>query len=127
MGILSVILVVVFSVNALLLIFIVLIQDEQGDGIGGLFGGGSSSAFGSTSGNFLTRLTTILGASFLVISLALGWLNRSVDGDDLIRAARTRSASENSGEWWITAEEEEATATPSEAPGVDLEPSTQPE
>ncbi len=105
MGILGIILLIIFVITALLLIFIVLIQDDQGDGIGGLFGGGSSSAFGSSAGNVLTRFTTILGAIFLVSSFGLAWLNRSGSESDLIRAARTQSATENSSEWWSGEEE----------------------
>ena len=55
MGLLGIILLIIFVICALLLIFMVLIQDDQGEGIGGLFGGGSSTAFGSSAGNVLTR------------------------------------------------------------------------
>ena len=41
MTIVSGILLVIFVISSLLLIAIVLIQDEQGEGMGGLFGGGS--------------------------------------------------------------------------------------
>lgn len=100
MGILGIILLIIFIVCALLLIFMVLIQDDQGEGIGGLFGGGSSSTFGSTAGNVLTRFTTILGAIFLIISLSLAWINRSGADSDLIKTARSQSAAEASTEWW---------------------------
>jgi len=68
---------ILFAIIAILLTFVVLIQDEQGEGIGGLFGGGSSTAFGSRSGNVLTRFTGILAAVFFVVCLLLGLLNRS--------------------------------------------------
>ena len=99
MGILGIILLVIFVITALLLIFMVLIQDDQGDGIGGLFGGSSSSAFGSTAGNVLTRFTTILGAIFLITSLSLAWINRSGAEGDLAKTARTQSAAEST-DWW---------------------------
>ena len=41
---LSILLMVLFVISAILLIGIVLLQDEQGDGMGGLFGGGSGAA-----------------------------------------------------------------------------------
>ena len=47
----------------------------------------------------------ILGAIFLVSSFGLAWLNRSGSESDLIRAARTQSATENSSEWWSGEEE----------------------
>ena len=112
MGILGIILLIIFVISALLLVFMVLIQDDQGEGIGGLFGGGSSSAFGSTTGNVLTRFTTILGALFLIVSLGLAWINRSVADDDLIKTARVQTTTEGTSEWWKADEEPE-----SEEPG----------
>lgn len=99
MGILEIILVVIFVITALLLILIVLLQDEQGEGLGGLFGGGSSAAFGSRSGNVLTRFTSILGAVFLVCSFSLAWLSRTVEEGDVLGAAR-RSGTVETEEWW---------------------------
>jgi preprotein translocase subunit SecG len=72
----SIILMVFFVVIAVLLILLVLVQNEEGDSLGGIFAGGSGSAFGSRSGNVLTRATTILGALFLILSLGFALLNR---------------------------------------------------
>lgn len=66
-----------FVIVSILLILIVLIQNEDGDSLGGIFAGGSGSAFGSRSGNVLTRATSILGALFLVISFSLAVINRT--------------------------------------------------
>ena len=49
MGVLSIVLLVFFIIAALLLILLVLIQNEEGDSLGGIFAGGSASAFGSRS------------------------------------------------------------------------------
>ena len=76
MSALSIVLLVFFVLIAILLILLVLIQNEEGDSLGGIFAGGSGSAFGSRSGNVLTRATTVLGALFLVLSLGLALLNR---------------------------------------------------
>lgn len=70
-------LLVVFVIIAVLLILLVLVQSEEGDSLGGIFAGGSSSAFGSRSGNVLTKTTSILGAIFLVLCLSLALLNRA--------------------------------------------------
>jgi preprotein translocase subunit SecG len=105
MGVLSVLLLVFFVIAAILLILLVLIQNEEGDNLGGIFAGGSASAFGSRSGNVLTRATTILGTLFLIISFSLALINRTPGGTGVERAARQLST-EASGDWWQEQEEE---------------------
>jgi preprotein translocase subunit SecG len=100
MSIVSGILLVIFVISSLLLIAIVLIQDEQGEGIGGLFGGGSSTPFGSRSGNVLTRITSILGAIFILTSFGLAWMSRTPESGDVVGAARRQQAAETTLEWW---------------------------
>jgi len=58
-----------------------MIQDEQGEGLGGIFGGGSSTPFGSRAGNVLTRFTTIFAILFLFGSFMLAWMNRTKESD----------------------------------------------
>jgi preprotein translocase subunit SecG len=102
MGILGIVLLVIFLLSAVLLIVLVLMQDEQGEGLGGLFGGGSSTTFGSRSGNILTKFTGILGAIFLTCSFGLAWINRTQEEGDVIGAARKRQAEETKIEaWWL--------------------------
>ena len=100
MGILGIVLLVFFVIVTILLILLVLAQNEEGDSLGGLFAGGSNSAFGSRSGNVLTRATTILGALFLVISLSLALINRSPAGSGVEEAARQINSQANT-EWWL--------------------------
>ncbi len=64
----------VFFLVAVLLIIIVLIQPGSSGGIGFL-GGGSQSAFGTKTGNVLTKFTTLLAALFLIVCFVLGYLN----------------------------------------------------
>jgi len=99
MGILSVVLLVFFIIIAVLLILLVLVQNEEGDSLGGIFAGGSGSAFGSRSGNVLTRATTVLGALFLVISLGLALLNRTPAGTGVEEEARRMSIEETGSSW----------------------------
>jgi len=80
MGVLGVALLVFFVFIAILLVLLVLVQGDDAGGLGGVFGGGSSSAFGSRSGNILTRATTVLGSLFLVISLGLALMSRTPTG-----------------------------------------------
>ncbi|MCL2066121.1 MAG: preprotein translocase subunit SecG [Treponema sp.] len=99
MGILGIVLLVFFVIAAILLILLVLVQDEEGDGLGGIFAGGSGSAFGSRSGNVLTRTTTVLGALFLIISLGLALLNRTPGGSGVEEEARRLSTDAPGGNW----------------------------
>ncbi len=98
MGFIAILLLVFFIISALLLIGIVLIQDEQGDGLGGIFGGGSSTPFGSRSGNVLTKFTGILAAIFIFCSFGLAWVYKTDNtGDNVLSAARQTEETE---EWW---------------------------
>ena len=81
MAALNVILLVLFVITCLLLVFLVLLQNEEGDSIGGLFAGGSNSAFGSKSGNVLTKATYILVTIFFVSSFLLAVLNKTSYGN----------------------------------------------
>ena len=105
MGILGIILLVFFVIVAILLILLVLAQNEEGDSLGGIFAGGSGTAFGSRSGNVLTKATTVLGALFLVVSLGLALMNRSPAGTGVEQAGRALF-NETGLEWFL---EDEAT------------------
>ena len=99
MAILSTVLLVFFVILAVFLVLLVLIQNEEGDSLGGIFAGGSSSAFGSRSGNVLTRATTVLGSLFLIISLGLALLNRTPGGTGVEAAARELSGESSTTNW----------------------------
>src|ERR671922_397175 len=56
------------------LILVVLLQQGKGAEVGAVFGGSSSTIFGSSgAGNFLTRLTTGMAIVFMLTSLTLGY------------------------------------------------------
>ncbi|HEU4340615.1 MAG TPA: preprotein translocase subunit SecG [Candidatus Binatia bacterium] len=56
------------------LILVVLLQQGKGAEIGAVFGGSSSTVFGSSgAGNFLTKLTTGMAVVFMITSLTLGY------------------------------------------------------
>ena len=74
-------------------------QDEQGEGLGGIFGGGSGASFGSRSGNILTKTTSILGAIFILSSLGNAWINRTTSSGDVLGVAREEVV-DNTSEWW---------------------------
>src|ERR1700687_5185841 len=59
-------------IACLFLISVVLLQQGKGADMGAVFGGSSSTIFGSGgAGNFLTRLTTIMAVVFMLTSLTL--------------------------------------------------------
>lgn len=112
MGVLGILLMVVFVVSALLLVLFIMVQDEGGDGLGGIFGGGGASQVGNRSGSILTRITSVLAAVFLLSSFGLAWLNRTPDGGDVEAAARRLEAQQGeSVEWW-TIDDDQAPAAP---------------
>jgi preprotein translocase subunit SecG len=100
MSILGIVFLVFFVIVAILLILLVLAQNEEGDSLGGIFAGGSGSAFGSRSGNVLTRATSVLGGLFLIISLGLALANRTPGGSGVEQAAQ-EIGSGAASEWWL--------------------------
>ena len=84
MGVLSVFLLVLFVLVCLLLIFIIAIQDENSEGLGGLFSDASNAAFGSHVGSVVNRTTAILGTAFIVLALVVALLNKSSTSDKLL-------------------------------------------
>src|SRR5208282_2277711 len=70
----------------------------------GIFGGGSNSAFGSRSGNVLTRFTAALAAIFLLTCFGLAWTNRTPSGGNVVSKARQEALSGTDKQsWWVQA------------------------
>ena len=62
-------------IACIILVLVVLLQAGKGADMGAVFGGASSTIFGSSgAGNFLTRLTTGAAIVFMTTSLALTWV-----------------------------------------------------
>jgi preprotein translocase subunit SecG len=102
MVVINTVLLVFFVITAILLVLLVLVQNEEGDSLGGIFAGGSGSAFGSRSGNVLTRATTVLGALFLIISLGLALINRTPGGG--VEAQGRQLSTSTEGPGWVDEE-----------------------
>ncbi|MCX7025840.1 MAG: preprotein translocase subunit SecG [Spirochaetes bacterium] len=115
MGLLGIILLVLFVLVALLLVFMVVIQNESGDTIGGVFSGSGSSAFGSRSSSIVVRITYVLGALFFVIAFGLALVNRS-DLGQVEAAARARQGTTRNN--WFQAEAQSEAPLPDAAPTV---------
>ena len=114
MGLIGILLLVVFVIVSILLILIVLVQNEEGDSLGGIFAGGSGSAFGSRSGNVLTKTTSILGALFLLSSFGLALINRT-PGSSGVESAAKQIETGAAGEWWNQEESSPGTVAPEAA------------
>lgn len=62
------------------LILVVLLQQGRGGGMGSAFGGATAQVFGGRgAGNFMTRLTAICAAIFMVTSMSLAYLSSAGD------------------------------------------------
>ena len=133
MGLVSILILILFVVSAVILILVVLIQGDQGEGIGGMFGGGSSTAFGPRSGNVLTRFTSIVGAIFIFGAFGLAWLNRTPETADVIRKARIERLKEaEEDDWWVEKLDEpeipgSESIEPDETPVIEPGESSKPE
>ncbi|NLK13312.1 MAG: preprotein translocase subunit SecG [Spirochaetales bacterium] len=99
MGVLSVIILILFIIVSLLLIFLVAIQDEQSEGLGGIFGGGSQTAFGSQTSSVVTKATGVLAALFLVLALLVAFINKTPSQDRLLDSVTTEQVQQTT-EWW---------------------------
>lgn len=108
MGVVKTILLVAFIIICVLIVFFVAIQNENDGGMGGVFGGGQSAAFGAHSASVLTKTTGVLVALFFVLAFFLAILNK---GDakkaDLSAAAAevqgiesTADSPDASSNWW---------------------------
>ncbi len=99
MGIVSIILLVIFVIAALLLILLVALQSDGSSGLGGVFGGGSDSTFGGQGNKVLTKITAIVGGSFLVIALLLAVINKSPSTGTLLDSVSSDQV-QTTTEWW---------------------------
>lgn len=114
MSTIGVVLLVCFVIVCLLLVLLVAIQSDNEDGMGGLLGGRGTVAFGSQTGNVLTRATFVLVVLFFALSLALALINKKPAAEkDLIDSTAVEAAAEETttAEWWADAPAEEAETT----------------
>jgi len=61
---------IVFAFSSLLLIFVVLIQEGKGGGLGSFLGGGAAETFGVSAGG-VNKFTATLAAVFLLSAILL--------------------------------------------------------
>jgi preprotein translocase subunit SecG len=102
MGVLNVILMVLFIIVSLLLVFIVAIQDEQSDGLGGVFGSVAQSSFGSHTSRVVTKASAILGAIFMILALCIALINKAPSDSNLLDSVGSDQV-QQSETWWTDA------------------------
>jgi preprotein translocase subunit SecG len=124
MGILGIFLLVIFIIACILLILMVIIQDSDSDSLGGVFAGGSGSAFGSRSTNVVVRFTYVLGAIFFVCAFSLALINKSSLGNVEKAAAQNQTKDSAASEWWNAKPQ---SAAPDTLQGADGSVKTPPE
>lgn len=108
MGVVRTILLVAFIIICVLLVLMVLVQNEDSNGMGSAFGGGQSVAFGARSASVLTKTTAVFVALFFVVTFALALLTKApsskndlsataaeVEGTETVQETET----ENAGDW----------------------------
>ncbi len=84
---------VIHVLACIFLILVVLLQTGKGAEMGAVFGGSSSTVFGSTgAGNFLTRLTTATAVIFMLTSLSLTYFSARQNTATIFDAAPSVSA-----------------------------------
>ena len=118
---------IIHVIVSLGLILVVLLQTGKAD-MGAVFGGSSSTIFGSSgAGNFLTKLTTGMAIIFMMTSLALGYFAghspSSTIFDSRTPASETRPVQPTPGEKQGDAP---AAATPTVPPNTQPQKSTGP-
>ncbi len=68
-------LLILFVIDAVLLMIVILLQDSKGQGLGGAFGAGGqlgTAMFGGRgAGDFLSKATTYLGTAFLGLAVLM--------------------------------------------------------
>ena len=81
-------LIVLHIMVCLVLIGVVLLQRGKGAEMGAAFGGGgANTVFGSRgAGNFLTKITSLCAAIFMMTSISLAYINIHDEGDQIFDA-----------------------------------------
>lgn len=96
----------------LVLMFVVLLQQGKGGGMGAAFGGATTQVFGGRgAGNILTRATAICAGIFMLTSVSLAYLSSS--GDRALKARITQESSKKKDQGTKREKSESPPASPS--------------
>ena len=121
MGAIGVVLLVAFIIVCVLLILLVSVQDNE-NGMGGVFGGRGTAAFGSHSASVLTKATAVFVVLFFVLAFGLALVNKkpSIEKDLIVDEATapeevSTPETTESADWWAESETTDAAATEEKA------------
>ncbi|EEF84129.1 preprotein translocase subunit SecG [Borreliella spielmanii] len=89
---------IIFVIVSIFIVLLILIQDEQGDGIGGVFGGGSSSIFGAKSSSVAVKITGFFIALFFIFVVLLSFMNTRRADNSFLNDIKTEN--NNSSTFW---------------------------
>jgi preprotein translocase subunit SecG len=114
-----VMLVTVHVLACVFLVLVVLLQTGKGADMGAVFGGSSSTVFGSSgAGTFLSRLTTATAVIFMLTSMGLTYLSGQPSTSTVFDAAPVEEA---------LPQEAPLAAPPAPAPGEQPPPAEAPQ
>src|SRR5688500_1158090 len=91
---------ILYVLVCIFLILVVLLQAGRGGGMGAAFGGSSQTVFGGAgAGNFLTRLTVVMAAMFMLLSATLAYMSSGSDKalEKAAQAVKAREEARNLG------------------------------
>ncbi len=126
-AVLRFLLVIGYVIACGVLVFVVLLQQGRGAGMGASLGGGASQTlFGSQASNFMTRLTAIMAGAFMILAMALSlWppfgTDTSSDVDDILAPVEIEAPSAEAPPPDLL-----PGATPPETPAEEPAPAEQP-
>lgn len=110
------------------LILIVLLQTGKGAEMGAVFGGSSSTIFGSSgAGNFLTRLTTGFAIVFMITSLTLGYFSGKRTSSSVFDATRPETEQPARPQPNLPTQKQAGPATPKVPPAASQPQAPQPQ
>ena len=108
-----------------ILMFVVLLQQGKGGGLGAVGGGGATQVFGGRgAGNVLTRTTAIAAATFMLTSVSLAYISSS--GDRALRARATSEEQKHSAKTKAKDDKAAAPAVPAAGSAATSAPSPAP-
>lgn len=108
------------------LMFVVLLQQGKGGGMGAAFGGGATAQVfgGRGAGNILTRATAVCAAIFMMTSVSLAYLSSS--GDRALKAKAVMEEQKHTSQGTARPKESKPEEKPAEKP-ADTAPAAPPE